>query len=233
MTNFWDLPKPVREKIYRIKLVLNRPITQEKHHKVVNFRYKYDHSAKPKKYMPSLCHVSKKFDKEVAPIYYRENHFEFGSLFEAIEFARMTYPRHMRMVRRVTCALVDQGYRADDGFRAIGRMKGLQELYIRVNEKKMLGSMRNSRLQEQRWIHNLATSREQLVILQHAGMAGLLSLSGIQKVQFTRLRFGHGGTIPGGVLETYVLPRIMSRTPSISTESVLRHPLRSIWLMTL
>src|ERR1700753_3109740 len=81
MANFWDLPKHVRERIYRLHLVYDEPITPDEHDHLVKYDSSQTYAAKTSrepKYMPPVFHISTKAEKEVAPIYYGENHFELS-----------------------------------------------------------------------------------------------------------------------------------------------------------
>lgn len=216
MANFWDLPRPVREKIYRMHLVRDGPISREEHHQIV----KHDPRTYRRHYMPPLLCVSKKFEKEAAAIYYGENHFVFEPVSQAWMFAYRTFPRHLKLVRKVTCEW--EGTVSREGFMAIARMKGLQELFIRVDEGFMVRQMIGSRhlRQTHRIPDEELTPQHHLALIKHPGMSAVLSLSGIPHVQFIKAiswdKNEVGGPIPGGFLETYVLPRITGSDSSIT-----------------
>ena len=77
----------------------------------------------------------------------------------------------------------------------------------------MVNRMKGSRHYEQWWLLKDITPQQKLAILRHPGMTGLLTLSGIPHVEFTKLinwkKEEAGGPISGGVLETEALPRLM------------------------
>lgn len=217
MANFWDLPKPVREKIYRMHLVRDGPIAREKHLRIV--KHTWDRRQYQRHFMPPLLCVSKRFDKEAAAIYYGENHFVFEPVNEAWLFAHVTFPRHLRLIRKVTCAW--QSTESREGFLAIARMKGLQELFIRVNEGLMVRQAIGSRHIRQILIPDEElTPQHHLALIRHPGMSAVLSLSGIPHVQFMKAigwdKSEIGGSIQGGFLETYVLPRITGSNQNVT-----------------
>lgn len=80
-TTFFDLPKDIRERIYRLHLVHDEPLTLAKHeaaatHKEKKKNYKAQqyhwYLTKKNRRMPPLLAVSKKVEKETAKIYYGE-----------------------------------------------------------------------------------------------------------------------------------------------------------------
>lgn len=215
MTNFFDLPKLVRLKIYRLHLVHDEPINREKHDEVCKHGSGDTHKYTGRN-MPALLAISKKADKEAAPIYYGENHFEFDPVFAAYGFAARSYPRHLRMVRKVTCAWKND--LAGEGFIAIARMKGLQELHIRVDEHSMVQQTAVSRHKRQMWslpAEDL-TPQQQLAIQRYPGMSSLLSISNVPQVDFIEFKNypnpafvrATNGPIPDGYLQTYVVPKL-------------------------
>ena len=221
MANFWDLPKPVREKIYRLHLV--REGTTSVADFDTDVKYKYDAASK---FVPPICRVSQKAEKEATPIYYGENHFEFGdgrtrrpsvrALLPPYAFAWKIPHRHLKLIRKVTYQW-PFGYgsvNAREGFLIIASMKGLQELYIRVNEVAMIRDTLPRRHSRQHWACDHPTPQQQLAVLRHPGFTGLLTISGIPHVSFIKARNysgdEEGGSMPGGVLETEVLPKLMA-----------------------
>ena len=213
MAKFWDLPKPVRERIYRLHLVDHEPITTTKHMSRVGQR-EIDWRNPHRNFVPPICSVSLKAEKEAAPIYYGENHFSFSTCASGIfQFTAVTYTRHLRLMRKVTCGW--PGETAREMFLEIARMKGLQELNISVDEKDMVYTMLHARYHRQRSsFSDEPTPQQQLAILRHPGMTGLLSISGVREVRFLQRTTpaGHksGGPIPNGVLETLIKPKIMA-----------------------
>lgn len=211
MANFFDLPRPIREKVYRLHLVKADPITRDQHDEIANYSpISYG------KAMPALIAVSKKVEREAAAIYYGENHFDFGLVRSTICFCYRTYTRFLRMVRKATCTW--EGDLAGEGFQAIARMKNLQELYIRVDEASMVRQMVNSRTNSRYtigWHEREPSPQEQLSIVRYPGYSSLSKISGVPHVEFiTTLDYKKeevGGCISGGFLETQLLPKLMGR----------------------
>ena len=212
MAKFWDLPKTVREQIYRHALMKEEHITIQEHDKIVGFQRAF--KATPRS--PPLLRVSPKVDREAAHIYYGENGFEFDSITAVWRFARNTYPRHVRMVRRLTFTWV--GDYSGEAFKCIARMKGLQELYIRVDEDQIVHDHKWERYNTPFWIDRRIAPQQQLAALKQPGMSGLLRLSGIPHVQFIKeINYENeltGGPNPGGILETVILPKIIKTNAS-------------------
>ncbi|KAK5116871.1 hypothetical protein LTR85_009131 [Meristemomyces frigidus] len=211
MANFNDLPKPVREQIYRLHLIRDGPITAAEHRKIV----KHGHKTGCHRFMPPLLELSKKIEREAARIYYGGNHFAFDSPVDAYLLCSNTWPRHLRLIRKVTLTWNDNARMATEAFDGFGRMKDLAELLIRVDEKRMLRTMLLRRKAHQSFGWEDPTPQQQRAVLKFPGMVGLLRLSGIPLVRFLPMK-NHdgqdaGGPIPGGVLETHVAPRIMGK----------------------
>ena len=216
MANFFDLPRLVRDRIYRLHLVKADPTTREQHDKNANH--------KPGPYgraMPALLAVSKKAEREAAHIYYGENHFDMGEVRTVISFGYFTYPRHLRLVREVTCTW--DGMLAGEGFQAIARMKSLHKLRIRVDEASIVHRLLSSRKNSRYIIDSHKrepTAQEQLSIVRCPGYTGMLKISNVPEVEFIKTfnwkKEVVGGPIPGGFLETQVLPKLRG-TSSDST----------------
>lgn len=229
MATFMDLPRDVREKIYRLHLVYEEPITNDKHHTIV----RHNSWKRPKNCTPALFEVTTKIEKEAAPIYYGENHFDLGEVyhFDSIcKFFKITPRRHLKFLRSITCTWAPTSgpwtYRtvSDYGghgfvrgnFQRLSTLKNLVELNIRVDEADIIKNMRIGRATRQH--HHLRdsedlTPQESLAIFRFPSVSGLLSISGIPNVKFIEREKEpggekYGGMIPGGPLETHILPRL-------------------------
>ncbi|KAI6863318.1 hypothetical protein KC338_g5928 [Hortaea werneckii] len=202
MANFNSLPRAIRERIYELHLTQEESITLVQYKKHVGF---YRHHRRERS-MPALLEVSCRIDKEAASFYYANNDFEFSSLADISAFASLSWPRHRHLIRKITVRWDRQAHSASERFRVLASMRNLEELYIRVNERHMLSKL----LEKSN--HNLQSLLQQnLLMLQHPGVAGLLKLR-IPKVQFIKLIAGgktKAGPIPGGALEAIVAPKIM------------------------
>ena len=219
MSTFWDLPEDVRGTIYRLHLVQAEPISVDQHELYVKCEDFYE-AGKSKRCTPPICELSRQAEKEAAPIYYGENSFKFGngsledgSYSGIFRFMMSTRPRHVRLIRSVIFDWTSYGGSAQETFHEIRRMKGLQELNIRVDEQAMVNRTLSARYHRQDYDCKDPSPQQQLTILRHPGMTGLLSLSGIPSVRFTKkTRAGgaeYGGPIAGSILETQIAPRLM------------------------
>ncbi|KAI7362321.1 hypothetical protein KC354_g7383 [Hortaea werneckii] len=214
MANFNSLPKAIRERIYELHLTQEEPISLE--------RYRYlvqdDLYTRDGRRMPALLQVSRKIEKEAAPFFYAKNDFEFGFLAGITYFAALSWPRHRHLIRRLTVTWRWRDFGASECFRSLASMRNLDELFIRVDEEEMLLKMLN----KSNFHHTLvfdprSTPQENLAMLRHPGLVGLLKLR-VPKVRFIELADDgdmRGGPIPGGVLETIIAPKVMG---SKSTE---------------
>lgn len=204
MPNFNDLPKPVREQIYQLHLVHQGPIGIMDHFETIH--HKYDTR---KHFCPPLLKVSKKIDKEAAHFYYAKNEFDMGIVGNTYGFCSATYPRHLRLVQRLIVTWGSTCLSPAEGFRSMARMKVLQQLCIRVDERDLAMRTGYARNEHQRIDFRTLTPQQQLSVRRYTGMTGLLSLSGISVVKFIPEEDDpETGAIPGGVLETEVAPRV-------------------------
>lgn len=217
MANFWDLPRPVRDKIYRMHLVQEEPITLAEHEAFVK------HTFSKGRIMPAVLQLSKKAEREAAAIYYGENHFELADVCDVRRLSGSIWPRHFKLIRRITLSWTSQGVNdtyghyggAGDNFARLAGMKGLHNLTIRLDEESILQHMNISREVRHRRFSPTAddlSQQQHLAVLRLPGMSGLLLLSNIRHVTFRRLvdKTGeeYGGLVPGGPFETQILPRL-------------------------
>jgi hypothetical protein len=222
MANFWDLPKDVRERIYRLHLVKEKPID------IYEFEASCQSDLAPlwrrgKQHgMPKLLHVCKKTECEAAGIYFRENTFTWCRPQDSYQWKSRLWPRHIRLIRRVVIdGWVDpdeygNGY--NEGFRLLASLKGLQELTVKVDEQAAL-EQKLTRHPTIKWHSSLGCGPQlQLQVLHFCGVYGLKSLTNIPHVEFEpltekgRKHHGDSGVIPGGVLDTLV-KRDITRPP--------------------
>lgn len=208
MANFNDLPKAVRERIYAIHLERDEPIKIDKHYEMIQHKWA--------KNMPPLLRISKKVEKEAMSFYYANNHFIFDNLMDLTSMNYSTWPRHLRLVRKVTFTWrVHESCATSIHFEHLAHFKGLQELYIRVDEKGMVRKMLLRDSAHQRARIDDPTPQQQLTILRFPGIVGLLRVQGVPHVEFIKLvnKKGEewGGPIPGGVLQTQVAMKMQAR----------------------
>lgn len=228
MANFWDLPKPVRETIYRLHLVKDEEVDYRTHYEFTRRGRRARGSGK--KEIPAIFLVSSKVQREAAPIYYGENHFVFGrtkkrTYSSILEFTSAQRTRHIRMIRKVTYQWPRSqtgywyGYEAGAGvsFPELARFKGLEELYLRVDEESMIQHVMASRRTLQRLPPRPLTLQDGVALLRHPGMVHLLKMSGIAHVEFLKKVQDDGneenasGPIPGGFLETEIAPQLRAQ----------------------
>ncbi|KAK3656705.1 hypothetical protein LTR22_009684 [Elasticomyces elasticus] len=209
MPDFNDLPKAVRQKIYKLHLTYDEPVDAVSHNRNVAYTYaKY--AAGQHTFMPPLLAVSLSIEKEAAPYYYRDNVFITHRY--AIDVTTFVQDSHMKMIQSVIVQWPDTN--ATGSFANLKRLKGLKELRIRVDELALV-KKQLCRGKAVRFVTDDPSPQQQLAILQTPGLAGLMTLNKIKDVAFVKMIDGngreYGGPIPGGVLETQIAPKLMGR----------------------
>lgn len=220
MVDFFDLPRSIRDKIYRLHLVkTDGSITLQEHEKMIG------NPAAIKKSMPPIMKVSKVAEKEAAPIYFGENRFDLADVDLLWSFSSSIWLRHLKLVRAITCAWVGDVHRwrglrvyggwgtTRESFIRLSKMKGLESLYIRVDETEMLRSMSIDRETRQRpFDSDNITPQENLAIFRFPAITGLLAITKVKDVQFLKMidQKGEesGGPLPDGPILTQILPRL-------------------------
>ncbi|KAI7338555.1 hypothetical protein KC315_g1710 [Hortaea werneckii] len=204
MANFNSLPKAIRERIYELHLTQKNSISLKRYGDLT----RVDRNCKNGRRMPALLQLSTRIEKEAAPFFYARNYFEFRALNDIIIFADLSWPRHRHLIRRLKVKWTHQARAASECFRSLASMRNLEELYIKVNERYMLSKLLESSNHKRQ-----SLPQQNLLMLQHPGVAGLLKLR-IPKVKFIKIGVrgkAKGGPIPGGALETIVAPKIMGK----------------------
>lgn len=209
MANFWDLPKQVREKIYRLHLVQEDPIDRIEFEAHCGGGLRSIHSLHgQRRAMPQLLQLSKKAENEAAPIYFRENTCIWNMPYETWIWKVRIWPRHLKLIQKVVIDgwedPQDYGKGYNEPFRLLGSFKGLLSLTLKVDEQIALES-RLARHPTIKWHRSLGCSPQlQLQALHFGGIHGLKSLS-IPRLEFEPLtKEDHSGAISGGVLDTVV-----------------------------
>ena len=224
MANFWDLPKPVREQIYRLHLVQENPVDLDDFEAACGgdlapiWGYSSSRNRKIRRGQPKLLEVCKKTEREAVGIYFGENTFVCRSPFEARHWKIRLSPRHLGLVQ----TLVIEGWTDpqnyggsyNECFRLLASFKGLKVLTLKVDEQTSL----EDKLQRHptiKWHHSLGCSPQmQLHTLHFCGVHGLRSLTKIPRIEFPPLTeegrklHGDSGAIVGGVLDTLVRQEI-------------------------
>ncbi|KAI7171526.1 hypothetical protein D0869_12213 [Hortaea werneckii] len=224
MANFNSLPKAIRQRIYELHLTQEEPISFKRYKELVGVEQRCWFGRR----MPALLQVSRRIEKEAAPFFYAENDWEFKSLADITDFAALSWPRHRHLIRRLTVTWSWRAFGASECFRSLAVMKNLEELFIRVDEQEMLLKMLKKSNFHQTLVYDpQSTPQQNLTVLRHPGVVGLLKLR-IPKVRFIELVDDgdmRGGPIPGGVLETIIAPKVMG---SESTEKRRAFPFLSL-----
>lgn len=214
MANFNELPRTVREKIYRMHLVRDDTIDLPDWRKCVKHNFDYT-MRRQKRFMPPICHVSKKIEKEAAPIYYGENTFEFPHLTQLSCFLAESILRHQKYIRRIGFKYECSAWDGCAALRKVGRLKGLELLTIRLNERSMISSMVARHSGSTEWVDDGApTPQQQMKLLRFPAMSALLTISGIPEVRLLKLHDTCSdkvdGPVPGGFFETNVVAQLTS-----------------------
>jgi hypothetical protein len=219
MANFWDLPKTVRERIYRLHLVQPYPIDFTEFVAACGgdtSRALSHYHMKKHRGIPKLLQVCKKSEREAAGIYFQENTFIWRDPSDSCLWKSYTWPRHLSLIRNVVvCNWFWFGTRHNEHFRMLKSLKSLKTLVVKVDERYTL-KMRLECHKTIEWHHSLGLSPQlQLQTLHFCGVQGLLSLINIPQVEFASLteagseHTDGSGAIPGGVLDTMVRREIM------------------------
>ena len=216
MANFWDLPRAIRQKIYRLDLVQEACINFGtcKQRELIRVE---DSQRIGFVRIPALLAICKRAQEDAADIYYGENHFDVGEVSDVRLFHIYASPRHLRLIKKLTCTWC--GSSEGEGFLFIARnLKGLEELNIRVVEalraRCSMSRHTMSRAAYAIYANNSPSPQQQLSITKSPGYSSLLKISGVRIVNFVRVEDGwarhckSNGPIPGGFLETHVLPRL-------------------------
>jgi len=209
MGTFVDLPKPVRETIYRLHLVREGTIdyqsfADESTTIATNDRNYWGRRA------PHLLHADNAIDREAARIYFGENHFDLSDIRDLDRFLSSLTIRHSRQVRFLTFRWEGSTYSCSQVFRRIGRLRNLQQLRIHVDEKVWVREQIR-RCPRLRWHESLGLSQQlNLLLLHRPGMNGLRDMCEIPDLQFLKIKASvgeesyAGGSIEGGCLETFL-----------------------------
>lgn len=201
MTNFWDLPKAVREKIYRMHLVQDSPVTLNDFKTFCN-KCRVSSS---ERVTPCLLQADLRIEREAARFYFRENEFVLSELREIHLLLATAWPRHYNLIQTIVLGewpLYSRklgGSRVDQHVRKLAVLRGLVDLTIKLNEqealKAMLGNKRSH--SSMQWHSSLGYGPQvQLQLLHLDGINALREMRRLRQVSFD-----HVGNIPGGLLE--------------------------------
>jgi hypothetical protein len=229
MKTFWDLPKPVREKIYRLVLVAEeQPVDFEAYKKICGYTGVFTDSLcktnKPVRVeCPSFLRVSRKVEREASPIFFGENTFALSKPDTLNTWKRFAMPRHSKQIRKVAISSWKESSSGshDGAFKAFRTLPVLETLTFCIDEEKELeGLLAHHKWQPTyrsiKWDPIIGFGPQvNLQLLRLDGIAGLRSLRGLREVNFLRdLSIssedpGNVGSMSGGFLETVVKKEIM------------------------
>jgi hypothetical protein len=153
MPTFWDLPRAVRNKIYRFNLVQEDAVDIDGFKAACGLEA-VDHSSyqSRKRGMPYLFHFGAKTEREAAGTFFGENTFLLTSPHQIPLWKSMTWPRHFKLIRKVRVDGWDlphlSGLGYNESFRSLGTLKSLKTLTLKIDEQasleKLLKSMQQS-----------------------------------------------------------------------------------------
>lgn len=202
MVNFWDLPRPVRDKIYRLNLVHEGIVDLDAFkaacglEEVVHSTHRSTSRGKP-----YLFHFGTRPEREAAGIFFGENTFFLTAPHEVYLWKSMIWPRHFKLIRKVSVSgwnmpyFYGLGY--NDMFKILGTMKSLTTLTLNVDEQESLELLlgRHARI---KWHKSLGLSPQlHLQVLNFCGVNALLLLRNIQCIDFPPLTPSATGSYAG------------------------------------
>lgn len=125
MTNFWDLPRAVRKKIYPMHLVNNTTVTPVESG------------------CPSLLVADPKIDREAARIYYGENIFEASDKKELKDWVQTVGQRGRNHIRKVKLASWPASLRLtasgnEQTFEKLKNLRKLELLILAIDEQHVI-----------------------------------------------------------------------------------------------
>lgn len=215
MTNFWNLPRSVRERIYRLDLVHEASLELDVYISMCGKVHTH-----PPRTMPCLMQVSRRLELEALGIFLGENSFVM-SLRDMSIWKYWMPRRHYNQIRSVVVKdWWSFGNMCDESFRMLGSMRSLESLSVRVDEQEALRSYLEStaKLFDIKWHNSLGYGPQvQLNVLRFEGIRGLRSLRGLRHVEFLPVDPeaeeevpGDFGPIPGGLLDTVIKKEMMA-----------------------
>jgi len=209
MANFWDLPKPVRERIYRLHLVQEDPVDLAAFEACCGGGLPPTWSShESRRGDPQFLKVCKKTEREAASIYFGENTFVCAQPHEVRAWRVRLWPRHLSLIRALAIngwtTPEDHGGGYNECFRLLAAFKGLKVLTLKVDERMSL-ERKLRRHQTIKWHSSLYCSPQlQLQVLHFDGIQGLKSLTNIPQIEFPPLteegRKRNGNSAPSSVV---------------------------------
>lgn len=209
-----NLPKAVREKIYRLHLVTDdEPITFKNHEKI--FQYTglvvYQDASHSRK-MPGLFHVSRKIEDEASRIYFGENTFALSRPEELKRWKHAVHLRHINLITKVVLLKwcdIKAPAAANKAFLQLGKLPKLHLLTVVIDEATELRRLLKFDPIVRCGGRGTIGPQINLQLLRLPGMQGFKSLRKIQQLKFVKNEDAIGsqdakdiGSIPGGLLES-------------------------------
>lgn len=192
MANIWDLPKSIRERIYRLHLVQEQPVSRRDFTQLCgNGRRLCSCSECVVKMMPCLLQADRKLERETANIFFGENTFEVSEPRELDHWVRLVHKRHYNRMRKILLKftrLVPRTSAAynESSLRKLGAMRGLKNLTVGLDEQKAIEAMLTRKGSTIQWHKSLGYGPQvQLHLLHLDGMHVLRAMRGLQHVEFT------------------------------------------------
>lgn len=221
MANFMDLPKAVREKIYRLHLIADeQPVTFGAYKDICGYKTHGDdrtsYTGLPRgeaRKIPPLLHASHKIEQEAAPIYFGDNTFAISGPGAMRIWKRFMWPRHVKYIRKLIMLTAAPWWNAsNEAMSRLSMLSGLESLIVVIDEETMLrrvdrstGSRRVSPRHNilaaphrpDTRLHNLGLGPQvYLQLLRFDGIDGLRSLRGLKHVQFIKTLEAFGSNDP-------------------------------------
>jgi hypothetical protein len=236
MPNFWDLPKAVRKRIYRLHLLQNDPVTYDDFKEICGCTQPDDRLLKElhgnrrceTKLMPNLLQAARKIDREASQIYYGKNSFTLFRPSEIAQWQKRLWRRHLNLIQSVVVEfwesvpwklpsgrMAPYNPKYDADFRMIGGLKSLQNLTIMVDEKAVLDAILEASPNIE-WHSSLGYGPQiNIKLLNFSGMTRLRSIRGLRHLDFLRVDTPstqipkEQGSVDGGLLETTIRQEVM------------------------
>lgn len=206
MANFWDLPKPIREKIYRLHLVHDQPITQHDFLQLCIQGRRCSYTQCNVKTMPRLLQADRKIEREAAHIYFGENTFEVSEPSDLYSWAKLVHKRHYNRIRKVLLKiprLRPRNSAADNeaSLLKLGTMRGLESLTVELDERETIKAMVERSRRGVQWHESLGYGPQvQLHVMHLDGMHVLRAMRGLKHVEFRsprqQINIVQGGILP-------------------------------------
>jgi hypothetical protein len=248
MANFWDLPKTVRETIYRTHLVQASSVKSAEFEEYCRCPDPdQDFAPKPLRLMPPLLEVSRRIEREgtfqnskatltlndladhglASCICFGENVFRIKGRSDCLRWFDRLWPRHANQIQSIILANWARNWDWSGkmysiwNFKKLRSLRMLRSLVVDIDEIKSLRSLLRTSRSRVIWHDSLTYGPQiHLQMLRIDGMGALRTLRGLQSVQFMDPESnGQQDPIPGGFLETVVKREI---TQPIDVQAYVR-----------